>query len=180
MSQVPIYRSKKAVLARGGTHELPVVLWVPRPMTINDGDDIGGQSVLMCTLPRARFRGLSIGEEVELPLRRAIALVEFEEGLRLAGLLGPREIIKARSKDFREYRVEMARVPIDCHDDWLLDLLRQWESKWGKSSPPASLPASGKGDPVKAEERSVPLPGETPCATGGVHYQWDPCREDKG
>ena len=71
----------------------------------NEWDVIDGQPVIMRALPRPRFRG-PLGEKVELPDGTAKTLERFEEGLRLAGFIGPREGLRQSVKRFNSFRVE--------------------------------------------------------------------------
>lgn len=94
MRPIPTNRHTETMLFRRTFEEGPVVVFRPSPATIDPGDDVGGEAIVMCRLPWSRFRGFGLGQEVLLPLWAAISLVEFEVGLRESGLLGPEEVLK--------------------------------------------------------------------------------------
>lgn len=170
MNQIPRNRRIETEIARGGTHEFPVVLFIPTPtgrcVTV-DGDDVYSQAEVMCRLPRLRFRGAGIGEEVLLPLRAAISLVEFETGLRLSGFLGMFEVLKQPANNVGKFRVQRSQVPIHFqHFDLLGWLVEQLDRLDAKRGPPAACAAREGGTHVNPEERSVGLRGGEPVRTG--------------
>lgn len=170
MNQIPFDRRIHAEIARGGPHEFPVVLFIPRPPGFGGRvyrDDIDGEAIVMCALPWLRFRAAGLGEQMVLPLGAAISLVEFEEGLRLTGFMGMFEILKQPTYLEGKFGVQRSHVPIYFQRHGLLHwLVDQSDRLAAKRGPPAACAAGEGGTRVKGEERSVPLRGGKPVRTG--------------
>lgn len=79
-------------------------------------DEVSGQPELMSTLERSRFRDF-LFNEIALPHGQAVRLEDLEEGLRLAGLVGPDEIVVQRGSSGTKFRVAKRQVAVDGHLD---------------------------------------------------------------
>lgn len=86
MAFIPRDRHVQPYTLSSGTKVFVVITGPPVPVPIDYWDEINGQSVLMRTLPRVRFR-TSVGLEVCLPVREAQSLEDTELSLRLANLI---------------------------------------------------------------------------------------------
>lgn len=75
-------------------------------------DEIAGEAIVMRTLPWPRFCG-STGEKLVLPERMAVALEDFEVGLRVAGLIADTQGLCQTFRDGAKYRVKTMHIPDD-------------------------------------------------------------------
>lgn len=94
--------------------EEPIDVRSPGPLVAAPRDEISGEAKVMRRLPRSRFRGLGL-QEVKLPEGVAVALEEFEEGLRLAGFIAVNELLAETTDGPLHYRVKRRIVSIDGH-----------------------------------------------------------------
>lgn len=92
MTEVPTYWAREAEVLRRAREERPVVASGPTELASGKFSEVTGDPVLMRALPRARFR-TAFFEQVVLPFGHAECLENFEQGLRLAGLVGPDQIL---------------------------------------------------------------------------------------
>lgn len=102
---------------------------------VDERDEIAGQTELVRTLPRSRFRN-SLSQEISLPDGVAVRLEDLEEGLRSAGFIGPGEIISQRVTTPSKFRVQKRNVSVDGH---FLD------PSVGRGSPSGSIPRPTEG-----------------------------------
>ena len=130
MARVPRYRNSQLEMLRSGRQKAIIVGGMPVPadevplagefgeasgvVAIDEGDVIDGEPVLVRALERSRFRD-AFGYKVSLPEGVAVSLEDLEQGLRLAGLVGPDEIICQRGKAGNRFRVAKRQVAMDGH-----------------------------------------------------------------
>ena len=130
MARVPRYRNSQLEMLRSGRQKAIIVGGVPIPademplagkvgkaigvVAVDEGDVIDGEAVLVRALERSRFRD-AFGYQVSLPEGVAVSLEDLEQGLRLAGLVGPDEIICQRGKAGNRFRVAKRQVAMDGH-----------------------------------------------------------------
>lgn len=129
MRSIPVNRHKAKGL--GFLSEIiPIVAWVPAPTGeaalapefregvglggVDDGHEVNGQSELVGGLVRTGFRN-TFGDEVLLPAGTAERLKDFEDGLRLAGLMGLHQTLVQSFSNPTKFRVQKRRVPVDGH-----------------------------------------------------------------
>lgn len=128
MGKVPLYGYIDTIIPRSLLEEGPVVAGVPRPSGemlpagldgqalgrswSDDWDEVRGKSELVSGLVRTGFRD-TFFKEVHLPPRIAERLVDFEAGLRLAGLVGPDEVLVQQVNRPPKFRVQKAKVRND-------------------------------------------------------------------
>lgn len=99
----------------------------PRPLPVLHWYEIGCKAILMRALPWPRFCGLAYGQQVLLPFRAAVALEEFEQGLRLAGLMAGNQHVRQFGKLEDSFRVETCKADVSRmniskgHSYWFLD-----------------------------------------------------------
>ena len=130
MARVPRYRNRQLEMLRSGRQKAIIVGGVPIPadelplagevseaggvVGVDNGNVIDGEPVLVRALERSRFRD-AFGYQVSLPEGVAVSLEDLEQGLRLAGLVGPDEIICQRGKAGNRFRVAKRQVAMDGH-----------------------------------------------------------------
>ena len=130
MARVPRYRNSQLEMLRSGRQKAIIVGGMPIPadevplagkvgeasgvVAVDEGDVIDGEPVLVRALERSRFRD-AFGYQVSLPEGVAVSLEDLEQGLRLAGLVGPDEIICQRGKAGNRFRVAKRQVAMDGH-----------------------------------------------------------------
>ena len=130
MARVPRYRNSQLEMLRSGRQKAMIVGGMPVPadevplagkvgeasgvVAVDEGDVIDGEPVLVRALERSRFRD-AFGYQVSLPEGVAVSLEDLEQGLRLAGLVGPDEIICQRGKAGNRFRVAKRQVAMDGH-----------------------------------------------------------------
>lgn len=121
-------------------------------------DEIASQPQLVRALERSRFRN-SFGEEALLPLGSAERLVDFEAELRATGLIAVDEIVVQSLSRPDKFRVQKRKVIDDFHgyDPSVKAAIRERGSVPSLTEGPK--PRSSASEPVKGEERSVPLQG---------------------
>lgn len=111
MTRVPYNRHSQIEKLRTGRQKAIIIGGVPIPADGADlevvvpGDEVASEPPLMRALPRTRFAG-SFGTELVLPERRAVCLEDFEQGLRLAGLMSDSEMLCEVAASGRKFRVK--------------------------------------------------------------------------
>lgn len=131
MNKVPRNRYAETKMLGSLLEESVVVRSVPRPARVDDvshlvgerpglvwaeeWDEIRGKPVLVSTLVHTRFRD-SFFQQVKLPKGIAERLEDFEEGLRLAGLVGPDEVLVQQASRPPKFRVQKGKVSEDSHN----------------------------------------------------------------
>lgn len=131
MNKVPANRYGQAKMLRATFQESVVVAAVPTPSRMHDvslllgqrlglewaeeWDEIRGKTHAVSTLVHTRFRN-SFFQQVQLPKRIAERLEDFEEGLRLAGLISPNEVLVQSATRPPKFRVQKAQVSDYRHD----------------------------------------------------------------
>lgn len=130
MARVPRYRNSQLERLRSGRQKAIIVGGVPIPagedplpdlfsergglLGTEVRNEVGGEPELVRALERSRFRDF-LGNEVSLPERRAVRLEDLEQGLRLAGLIGPDEIVVQRGSSGTKFRVAQRKIAVDGH-----------------------------------------------------------------
>ena len=130
MARVPRNRNTRLERLRSGRQKAIIVGGVPIPAGEDSfpgrgregsglfgaevRDEVHCQPELVRALERSRFRDAFL-EQVSLPHGRAVALEDFEAGLRAAGLVGVDEILVQSGTTGRKFRVAKRHVRIDGH-----------------------------------------------------------------
>ena len=130
MARVPRNRNSQLEKLRTGRQKAIIVGGVPIPagedpfpgqvgkpnglVGAEVRDEVHCQPELVRALERSRFRDAFL-EQVSLPHGRAVALEDFEAGLRAAGLVGVDEILVQSGTTGRKFRVAKRHVRIDGH-----------------------------------------------------------------
>ena len=157
MARVPRNRRGQLEMLRSGRQKAIIVGGVPVPadkdafagevrdpfgvVRVDDRNVIDGEPVLVRALERTRFRD-AFGDQISLPEGIAVSLEDLEQGLRLAGLIGPDEIVCQRGKTGRSFRVAKRQVSMDGH---LLSSVVEQPSRGGNALHSSAVVTGAKG-----------------------------------
>lgn len=130
MNKVPTNRYAQSKMLGPLLEESVVVASMPAPARMDDiselvgerpglvwaeeWNEIRGKAVTVSGLVHTRFRD-TFFQQVKLPRGIAESLEKFEEGLRLAGLVGPDEVLVQQASRPPKFRVQKLKVSDDGH-----------------------------------------------------------------
>jgi len=131
VNKVPSNRYAQTKMFGSGFQEPVVVRSMPAPPRMDDISELVGErpglvwaeewneirshSKSVSGLVHTSFRD-TFFQSVKLPHGIAESLKDFEKGLRLAGLVGPDEVLVQQASRPPKFRVEKADISDDCHN----------------------------------------------------------------